>query len=1272
MSKHKQLSFKEHLRKRAFYGGSAVAGEHETWSLVGPDLTQGRTQMQFIKKNMTYGEALVDNFDEILVNALDHFYRSIGESLSRGGPVTMIRIGMSKDGTLSIWNNGPGIPVLTDWPGRKEARYLPEAIISEERSGSNFDDDEDPDRVTGGMNGLGIKVSNAGSVLFEVETVDIVNGFYYRQRCRDRMDIIEDPIVIPLKDAKAKKLSKQQLQPHTVIRWKPDYDNLCKKNKRTPSVGWFEENKEAVLSIVQLRAYQTAAFISQIKYRYDREKRIEHSPLAKVFFNSQELKIKKFGDFIQMFGLRNFHIIEMESADNEIRFPWYVGIGLSDELIYECKKANKFEQMTVVNGIHATLGGSHVNLMKKKLIEGLSELSKKEISESVIDRVFCYFDLKQFPFSAFDFDSQTKNKIKIGTTDLNVMRKQYQIPTKPMKKIYEMSKSAINWLTSSKLYKEQLNASRRGKGGPIRKYDKAEKAGTKESAKCCLAVPEGDSACKTVRNMIKHKDTPVDMKYYGTYNIQGVPPNARKMIKIVENPEKQGEYIIIRSQQLRDNISLQGLVRALNLDYAHHYDFTPEGEKQFAMLHYGSILVATDQDLDGIGHICSLILVFIMCFWPNLIKRNFFKRLATPIIRVYIKNAKMDVIDFYSIKEYDEWITDKFGSESKKPSNYKTEYYKGLGGHSKDEVLSMGMKFHENVYTISWDSACEQIMEAFYGEDTDGRKNILSTPMTDEYPDSVWKTHNIGASVHFKVETKEFQLANMRRKTKSCIDGMIPTQRKSFTGGRRMFGNPKVTKAKVFQISGYVAQHMHYANGDASMNGVVMKQAQAHDGTNNIPAFVPWSDGFGDRVMGRSANAGPRYMDTYFNGKIMDMIFPRKYDWLLDYVYEDGVMCEPKYYVPRIPMALLESETTTGTGWKIDVWARDLTFTLENVRRMIKGFEPLSFKGHPWLRSDKMSCRMVNGRETCYGSYTWNPATNTITVTELPIRIWSHPYRCYLLGIDPNTNKTEKRGENGEMIPIPKKPYIVDVKDDTSNYINDIKIKLEPGAYDRILEEYGDSVSDPIESFLDLRRFMTPNLNLIDATNYVREFADYEGILKYWFPLARDILIDYLERDIILKQLLVEYHKNVLRFILADAANPKEINIDKDFTDEQRDSILSEHSYKKFNKSVLMNPRYTKADELEDLVYGPDASYEYISDITIREKKKVEIEKLRQKIDDLETELADLAISDWQSIWLTEIDEIEQKIHQGLATNWLFETKKPNFHRASKSKKSKK
>ncbi len=1233
MSNHKQLSFKEHLQKRAFYGGSSECSEHDIWVW----------DTIWCKKTCVYSDALIDNIDEIRVNAMDHYYRSVNTPY----PVTYIKFNINSDGMLSITNDGQGIPVIDQWPGKTGTGYLPQAIISEERSGSNFDDEKEPDRVTGGMNGLGMKITNAGSVAFQIETIDNIRRLKYIQECQDRMNIIKTPQII----------ATNSMNPYTKITWTPDYNNLCKITKTQSSQNWISENYETLMNIVRLMAYQTAVFIRSIEYRHSSDNLISHKYRPKVYFNDVEITITDITDFMKQFGLQDIVYIKFNDPDIH-KFPWYIGIGLRRQLTIHSKQRAGLEHMSLVNGVYVGLGGSHVNLIVNAICAALKQYANTEISETMFNKVFCYFDCRQMSFNSYDFDSQTKNKITMGRQTLNALQKICIIPPKQASQIWSLAKDDLTWLLKSKDLKDQITSTRKNRQGHIRKYDKADMAGTKESYKCGCFIGEGDSACAMIRNMVKNDQTPIDKRYYGIYSIQGVPPNALKMVTQICDPTTNKSYFI-GSHSLRENIALAGLVQALGLDYGHTYDLTSEGNTEFSKLNYGFMIMATDQDLDGIGHICSLVLVFVMTFWPNLVKRNFFRRFATPIIRVY---GGKSVIDFYSEKEYENWVHTNFGDHEKVPSKYVASYYKGLSGHTREEVFDMGKKIRNNIFIMTHDNICNELMKQLYGIDTNDRKRILNTNIQHEYPIDTWNTQVIKISDHFNIESKGFQLYNMRRKLKSYIDGMIPTQRKAFCGGRKRFATNK-SKAKVFQISGYIAEHMHYGHGDASMNKVIIKMAQNFVGSNNIPAYVAISDGFGDRTNGRSKTGGARYIDTVFNSRAMNIIFPPDDDALLDYCYEDGVMCEPKYYVPVIPVSILESETTTGTGWKIDIWAREFNTVISSIREMIIGKSSYDLYGKPWLRNSKMRCEIIDGHEICLGAYTYDSSKNIIHITELPLKVWSHSYCCMLLGVDPETGKSERKMSDGSVEVLRKIPYIKKISDDTNNQKVDITIWLEPNSYEKIQESYSSILGDPMYQYLRLYRYLTPNLNMINEYNYVQEFNNYNEILMNWFLIRRQLYIDRIERLIILYEIRIDFHSNRLRFIEADAKSEKEINIDSEFDDITRDKILSENGYVRFNKSALIHPGVIKNSKLHEMIYSIKADYSYISDITIRDKSKKSIEALRKQINDMNEDLFKLCITDWRDIWLSEIDKVVSVVERGLQTNWLYTDKVNNFSR---------
>ena len=189
---HKQLTFKEHARERALYAGSAISSPHELW-LWEP------VMVRYYKTIESYGDAMLNCVDELIVNALDHWTRSTETPTSEGGPVRNIWISLDKiSGVVSIMNDGPGIPCVNDWPGRTTECYMPEAICSQERMGSNFNDTIDKDRITGGLNGLGIKVAFIAGDYAGVETTDIISRKHYYQTFRERLEFVDPPILMDL------------------------------------------------------------------------------------------------------------------------------------------------------------------------------------------------------------------------------------------------------------------------------------------------------------------------------------------------------------------------------------------------------------------------------------------------------------------------------------------------------------------------------------------------------------------------------------------------------------------------------------------------------------------------------------------------------------------------------------------------------------------------------------------------------------------------------------------------------------------------------------------------------------------------------------------------------------------------------------------------------------------------------------------------------------------------------------------------------------------
>jgi len=144
----------EHILLRPdTYVGAIVKTNAMLWILE-----EGKEK--FTHKDIEYVPGLYKIFDEILVNAADNY--------QRGKNMDTLKVTIDEErGSISVWNNGTGIPVQIH---KEYDIYVPELIFGHLLTSSNYDDTQK--KVTGGRNGYGAKLTNIFSKKFVVETAD--------------------------------------------------------------------------------------------------------------------------------------------------------------------------------------------------------------------------------------------------------------------------------------------------------------------------------------------------------------------------------------------------------------------------------------------------------------------------------------------------------------------------------------------------------------------------------------------------------------------------------------------------------------------------------------------------------------------------------------------------------------------------------------------------------------------------------------------------------------------------------------------------------------------------------------------------------------------------------------------------------------------------------------------------------------------------------------------------------------------------------------------
>ena len=364
----------------------------------------------------------------------------------------------------------------------------------------------------------------------------------------------------------------------------------------------------------------------------------------------------------------------------------------------------------------------------------------------------------------------------------------------------------------------------------IAKLDDANEAGGKNGYKCTLIITEGDSAKALAVSGL----SVIGRDYYGVFPLRGKLLNVRDA----------NHSTIMANKEISELKQILGLQQGK--DYA-------DANARKA-LRYGHLMVMTDQDHDG-SHIKGLIINFLHCYWPQLLKSgDFLREFVTPIVKVTRNRVSTP---FFTLKEYQDWRDQTGGAAN----SYSIKYYKGLGTSTSIEAKQYFSDLQQHELTFEWEDKNDAalIERAFAKSMADARKEWLRAYDPNVFVDHTKDT--ITYSDFIDRELIHFSNADNVRSIPSMVDGLKPGQRKilfsCFKRGKSIIKN----EIKVAQLAGYVSEHSAYHHGEASLAGTIVGMAQTFVGSNNIALLHPAGQ-FGTRLLGGKDAASPRYIFT--------------------------------------------------------------------------------------------------------------------------------------------------------------------------------------------------------------------------------------------------------------------------------------------------------------------------------------------------------------------------------------------------------------------------
>lgn len=594
---------------------------------------------------------------EIVDNAVD-------EAL--GGFCTEIDVEIHPDNTISVKDNGRGIPV-----GIHHQKGIPtvEVVFTILHAGGKFGGSGY--KVSGGLHGVGASVVNALSEWLEVKVA--VDGKLYSQRY-ERGDV-KTPLTV-IGDTE---------EHGTYVRFKPDSE-----------------------------IFETVVFSCKTLAHHLRETAFLTKGL-KINLTDMRDDSDKDPDDVKQDVKNNyvFHyeggIKEFVSYVNRTRTPIYPEIfyaegskdGIYVEVAFQHNDEYNETIFSFANNINTTDGGTHLAGFKSGLTKTVNEYGRKFNLLKESDKGLTGDDIREgitaiinIKISEPQFEGQTKTKLgnseaKSAVESILSEKLEYFLEENPNvgKTIFEKALLASRARDAARKAKELV---RRKTGLENTKLPgKLTDCTSKDPTECEIYIVEGNSAGGSA---IKARDP----------KTQAVLPLRGKIL----NVEKARLDRILNSEEIKNMITAFGTGISDDFD--------------ISKLRYHKIVIMTDADVDG-AHIRTLLLTFFYRYMPELIKEGKVYIAQPPLYRVE-KNKQHYYV-------YDDIELEKLYAEIGRTGIKDVQRYKGLGEMDFDQLRDTTMAVENRILKrVHLEDAimADEIFSMLMGDNVDPRREFIA------------------------------------------------------------------------------------------------------------------------------------------------------------------------------------------------------------------------------------------------------------------------------------------------------------------------------------------------------------------------------------------------------------------------------------------------------------------------------------------------------------------------------------------------------------------
>lgn len=604
---------------------------------------------------------------------------SIDEALA--GYCTHIEVTINEDGSITVQDNGRGIPVDMH---EKEHKSALEVVMTVLHAGGKFN--KDSYKVSGGLHGVGVSCVNALSKKM-ISTV-YRDGKVYQQEYSKGKPLTQVTVVGET-DIRG---TRQQFWPDdsifTTVLYK--YDILA---NRMRELAYLNAGITIILTDLRLDVNE-AAGIEGVR--------------TETFHSEGGLR-----DFVRYIDSTRTRLINdviylnTEKQNTPIEVAIMYNTGYSENLHSYVNNINTIEGGTHLQGFRTALTRTLKSYAEAQCTKELEKLAKNHVEISGEDFREGLTAVISVKVAEPQFEGQTKTKLGNSEVAGAVQQAVGEALTNYLEEHPSEAKLIVDKVilaatarVAARKARESVQRKNPMAGGGL--PGKLADCSDKDAANCELFIVEGDSAGGSA-------------KQGRSRQFQAILPIRGKIF----NVERVMWHKAFEHEEVNNIIQALGVRFGLGED---------SKEANYDKLRYHKVILMTDADVDG-SHIDTLLMTLFYRYMPELIQSGHLFIAMAPLYRCSIgKNEE------YCYDEKQRWeFIQKYCEGNENDTRLHTQRYKGLGEMNPEQLWETTMDPTRRLLkqvTIEDAAAADYVFSMLMGEDVGPRREFIEQNAT--------------------------------------------------------------------------------------------------------------------------------------------------------------------------------------------------------------------------------------------------------------------------------------------------------------------------------------------------------------------------------------------------------------------------------------------------------------------------------------------------------------------------------------------------------------